>query len=47
MIILSGIVVVTIGVCLIGLAGVIAIKPLLAERFLKSYASSARAHYTE
>ena len=47
MILLSGIVVVAFGVCLIGLAGVIAVKPLLAERFLKSFASSARAHYTE
>ncbi len=47
MILLSGIVVVALGVCLIGFAGVIAVKPLVAERFLKSYASSARAHYTE
>ncbi len=44
---LSGIVVVGIGLCLIGMAIVIAIKPLLAERFLKSFATSARAHYTE
>ncbi len=47
MILLSGIVVVAVGVCLIGFAGMIAIKPLLAERFLRSFASSARAHYTE
>ncbi len=44
---LSGIVVVAFVVCLIGLAVVIGIKPLLAKRFLKSFASSARAHYTE
>ncbi len=44
---LSGFAVVAFGLCLIGLAVMIAIKPLLAERFLKSFASSARAHYTE
>ena len=44
---LSGFVVVGFGVFLIGLAVVTAIKPLLAERFLNSFASSARAHYTE
>ena len=44
---LSGIVVVGFGLYLIGLAVVIALKPLLAERFIKSFASSARAHYTE
>jgi hypothetical protein len=32
---------------LIGLPVVIAIKPLLAERFFKSFASSARTHDTE
>jgi hypothetical protein len=44
---LSGIVV--FGFCpfLIGLAVVIATKPSLAERFLRSFASSAPAHYTE
>ena len=47
MILLSGIVVVAVGVFLIGSAAVIAVKPVLAERFLKSFASSARAHYTE
>ncbi len=41
---LSGIVVVGFGLYLTGLAVVIALKPLLAERFLKSFASSARAH---
>ena len=45
--VLAGIVVVGLGLCLIGMAVVIAIKPVLAERFLKSFASSARAHYTE
>ncbi len=45
--VLAGIVVVGLGLFLIGMAVVIAIKPLLAERFLKSFASSARAHYTE
>ncbi len=44
---LSGIVVVAFGFCLIALAVVIVIKPLLAERFLKRFASSARAHYSE
>jgi hypothetical protein len=45
--IVSGIVVVGFCVFLIGLAAVIAINPSLAERFLRSFASSARAHYTE
>jgi len=45
--ILSGIIVLSIGVFLIGLSVVIAIKPMLAQRFLKSFASSAGAHYTE
>ena len=47
MTLLSGFIVVAVGVFLIGWAGTIAIKPLLAERFLRSFASSARAHYTE
>ncbi len=47
MILLSGIVVAASGVCLIGFAVVTAVKPLLAERALKSFASSARSHYTE
>ena len=40
---------VVVGFCLflIGLAGVIAATPSAAERFLKSFASSAMAHYTE
>ncbi len=44
---LSGIVVVAFGFYLIALAAMIVIKPLLAERFLKRFASSARAHYLE
>ncbi len=44
---LSGMVVVAFGLCLIALAAMIVIKPLLAERFLKRFASSARAHYLE
>ena len=44
---ISGIVVVAFGLCLIGLAVVIVVKPLLAKRFLTSFASSARAHYVE
>lgn len=38
---------VAFGLGLIGLAVVIAVKRLLAERFLNLFASSARAHYTE
>jgi hypothetical protein len=44
---LSGIVVVGFCLFLIGLALVIAATPPLAERFLRSFASSAPAHYTE
>lgn len=44
---LSGIVVVGFCLFLIGLAVVIATMPALAERFLRSFASSAHAHYTE
>lgn len=45
--VLSGIVILAFCVFLIGLAAVIVIKPDRAEVFLNSYASSARAHYTE
>jgi hypothetical protein len=45
--VLSGVLVVAFGLFLIGLAVLIAIKPLLAERFLRAFASSARAHYVE
>jgi hypothetical protein len=44
---LSGIVVVGFCLFLIGLAVVIATTPSFAERFLRSFASSAPAHYTE
>jgi hypothetical protein len=44
---LSGMLVVAFGMFLIWLAVLIAIKPQLAERFLRSFASLARAHYTE
>ena len=47
MILLSGIVVVAGGLFFIGLTGVVFAKPALAERFLMSFASSARAHYVE
>jgi hypothetical protein len=45
--VLSGILVVGFGVFLIGLAVLIAVQPQVAERFLRSFASSARAHYAE
>ena len=45
--ILSGFIVVSTGVFLIGMSVVIAAKPMLAQRILKSFASSTRAHYTE
>jgi len=44
---LSGVVILSFCAFLIGLAIVIIIKPQRAEQFLSSYASSARAHYTE
>ena len=44
---LSGVVVVGFCLFLIGLAALIATTRLVAERFLRSFASSARAHYTE
>jgi hypothetical protein len=44
---LSGLVVVGFCIFLIGLAVVIAIKPPLAERFLRCFASSAQTHYIE
>ena len=44
---LSGIVVAGFCLFLVGLAVVIAAKPALAERFLRLFASTARAHYTE
>lgn len=44
---LAGMVVVAFSVFLIGLALLIAMKPQLGERFLRSFASSAPAHFTE
>jgi uncharacterized protein YjeT (DUF2065 family) len=44
---LSAIIVVGFCFFLIGLAVVIAASPSHAERFLRTFASSARAHYTE
>ena len=44
---LSGVVVLFFCIFLIGLSITIVIKPRRAEQFLSSYASSARAHYTE
>jgi hypothetical protein len=44
---LSALVVIGFSIFLIGLAVIVAIKPPLAERFLRSFASSARAHYIE
>ncbi|MBM3750727.1 MAG: hypothetical protein FJW21_06035 [Acidimicrobiia bacterium] len=44
---LSGIVVVSFGLYLIGLAAVIVAAPAVADRFLNAFASSARTHYTE
>ena len=45
--VLAGIVVVACGLFLIGLTGIVFAKPALAEGFLMSFASSARAHYVE
>jgi hypothetical protein len=45
--VLAGIVVVACGLFLIGVTGIVFAKPALAERFLMSFASSARAHYVE
>ena len=47
MIVLAGNVVAVFGCFLIALSGVIFIKPALAERFFKLFASSERAHYTD
>jgi len=45
--ILSGIIVLLFCAFLIGLAVMILVRPQRAEQFLRSYASSAQAHYTE
>jgi hypothetical protein len=44
---LAGIVVVACGIFLIGLTGVVFVRPTLAERFFMAFASSARTHYLE
>ena len=44
---LSGLMVVGFSMFLIGLTVVIVANPSLAERFLRSFASSAKTHYTE
>jgi hypothetical protein len=41
------IVVVAFGLFLIGLTGIVFIRPAVAERFFMAFASSAKAHYTE
>jgi hypothetical protein len=47
MTLLAGIVVVVCGLAFIAFTGVVFARPALAERFLMSFASSARAHYAE
>jgi hypothetical protein len=47
MVLLARIVVVVSGLALIAFPGVVFARPSLAERFLMSFASSARAHYVE
>ena len=47
MTLLASIVVVACGLALIAFTGVAFAKPALAERFLMSFASSARTHYVE
>jgi hypothetical protein len=43
----AGAILVAFGLFLIGLTAVVFAEPAVAERFLMSFASSARAHYTE
>ena|ERR1700722_19807984 len=43
----AGAILVAFGLFLVGLAVVVFAKPAVAERFFMSFASSARAHYTE
>jgi hypothetical protein len=45
--VVSGILVVAFGLCLLGFSALVAVKPLVAELFVQLFASSARAHYTE
>ncbi|MFN2197099.1 MAG: hypothetical protein ACK2UW_13355 [Anaerolineales bacterium] len=44
---LAGLIILAFCVFLIGLAALIVFRPRRAEQFLSTYASSARAHYTE
>lgn len=44
---LASVVVVAFGLFLVGLSGVVFVRPARAERFFLSFARSARAHYTE
>ena len=43
----AGAILVAFGLFLVGLTAVVFVKPAVAERFFMSFASSARAHYTE
>ena len=43
----AGVILVAFGLFLVGLTIVVFAKPPVAERFFMSFASSARAHYTE
>jgi hypothetical protein len=43
----EAVIAVTFGLFLIGLTGVVFIRPAVAERFFMAFASSAKAHYTE
>jgi hypothetical protein len=43
----AAVVVVTFGLFLIGLTGVLFMRPAVAERFFRGFASSAKTHYTE
>jgi hypothetical protein len=43
----AGAILVAFGLFLVGLTVVVFAKPAVAERFFTSFASSARAHYTE
>jgi hypothetical protein len=43
----AGAILVAFGLFLVGLTAVVFAKPAVAERFFMSFASSARAHYTE
>ena len=45
--VVAGVLLVAFGLFLVGLAIVVFARPALAERFFMSFASSARAHYTE